>query len=68
MYLKNYFAKIACVDIIMYNIFYLNENHERGKKIVILKNNIATRIAGKVSRYIISMHRRIVPPLIYSDV
>ena len=42
------------VDIIMY-LFCLNENHcgkKKKKKIVIVKNNIAIRIAGKVSRYI----------------
>ena len=49
------------VDIIMY-LFCLNENqcgkikilqkNLKKKKIVIIKNNIAIRIAGKVSRYI----------------
>ena len=56
------------VDIIMY-LFCLNENNCGGKKIkiknqkkiVIVKNNIAIRIAGKVSRYIDASMNRATP-------
>ena len=50
------------VDIIMY-LFCLNENNCGGKKkkIVIVKNNIAIRIAGKVSRYIDASMYRVTP-------
>ena len=49
------------VDIIMY-LFCLNENHcEKNNKIVIVKNNIAIRIAGKVSRYIDASMNRATP-------
>ena len=44
------------VDIIMY-LSCLSEN----KKIVIIKNNIAIRIAGKVSRYIDTSMNRATP-------
>ena len=58
------------VDIIMY-LFCLNENNcgeknnnnktKKKKKIVIVKNNIAIRIAGKVSRYIDASMNRATP-------
>ena len=51
------------VDIIRY-LFFLNENHceqKKKKKIVIVKNNIAIRIAGKVSRYIDASMNRATP-------
>ena len=50
------------VDIIMY-LFCLNENYcpKKKKKIVIVKNNIAIRIAGKVSRYIDASMNRATP-------
>ena len=62
------------VDSIMY-LFCLNENHcgkkkkkkklkfkkKKRKKIVIVKNNIAIRIAGKVSRYIDASMNRATP-------
>ena len=60
MYLRNYFAKIACR---YYYVSFLPKSKslwkkKKSKKIVIVKNNIAIRIAGKVSRYIdASMNR-----------
>ena len=52
------------VDSIMY-LFCLNENHcgkkKKKKKIAIVKNNIAIRIAGKVSRYIDASMNRATP-------
>ena len=55
------------VDIIM-SLFCLNENHcgktklkRKKKKIVIIKNNIAICIAGKVSRYIDASMNRATP-------
>ena len=58
------------IDIIMF-LFCLNENHcgkkkniyiyIKKKKIVIVKNNIAIRIAGKLSRYIDASMNRATP-------
>ena len=56
------------VDIIM-SLFCLNENHcgkkkiIKKKKIAIVKNNIAIRIAGKVSRYIDASMNRATPSI-----
>ena len=63
MYLRNYLQK-SHVDIIM-SLFCLNENHcGKKKKIVIVKNNIAIRIAGKVSRYIDASMNRATPSVL----
>ena len=60
MYLKNYFAKIACSYY--YVSFLPNHCGEKNQtKIVIVKNNIAIRIAGKVSRYIDASMNRATP-------
>ena len=58
MYLRNYFAKVICRYYYMY-IFCLNENY--CKKNWIINNNIAIRIAGKVSRYIDASMNRATP-------
>ena len=53
------------VDIIM-SLFCPNENHcgkKKKKKIVIVKNNIAIRIEGKVSRYIDASVNRATPSI-----
>ena len=58
MYLRNYFAKIACKYYYVSFLPKWKSLYEKKKKKVIIKNNIAIRIAGKVSRYIdASMNR-----------
>ena len=62
MYLRNYFAKIACR---YYYVSFLPKWKSMWKKkkikIVIVKNNIAIHIAGKVSRYIDASMNRATP-------
>ena len=61
MYLRNYFAKIACRYYFVYFLYNKINKTKKIKIIVIIKNNIAIRIAGKVSRYIAASMNRATP-------
>ena len=56
MYLRNYFEKIILENHCNNFFFYKKQN-----KIVIIKNNIAIRIAGNVSRHIDASMNRATP-------
>ena len=65
MYLRNYSAKIACryyyVSFVPKRKSLYKNKIKKKIKNVIIKNNIAIRIAGKVSRYIDASMNRAIP-------